>query len=126
MKQWSAVLAIGVACASFAQGAPAPDWVNFGESDVGMYYYDPASVRTDGSRKRVWRLIDRRQRLGNGIQSGKALIEIDCKAGTYRYLKTMQYSGKMGQGNYLGGDDEQPPEFVAPGTMVGYLAKLVC
>ena len=101
-------------------------WVSYGESEVGIHYYDTSSVRADGARRRVWRLIDRRERLANGIQSGKALIEIDCKAATYRYIQTMQYSGKMGQGRFLGGDGEQAPEHIGPGTMADHLAKLVC
>jgi hypothetical protein len=126
MLRWPAIVAIGFLLACAAQRAAAQDWVNYGESEIGVHYWDPTSVRAEGERKRVWRLIDRRQRLGSGIQSGKALIEIDCKAGKYRYLKTMQYSGNMGQGRLVEGDNEQPPEFVAPGTMIGHLSKLVC
>jgi hypothetical protein len=125
MKWWPASVAC-VLMLGAMHAAQAQDWANYGESEIGVHYWDPTSVRADGDRKRVWRLIDRRHKLGNGIQSGKALIEIDCKAGKYRYLKTMQYSGKMGQGTYLGGDNEQPADFVAPGTMIGHLAKLVC
>ncbi|MBC5767758.1 surface-adhesin E family protein [Ramlibacter albus] len=121
-----AIVALGLVLACAAPHAAAQDWVNYGESEVGVHYYDPTSIRAEGDRKRVWRLIDRRSQVGNGIKSGKALIEIDCKAGKYRYLKTLQYSGTMGQGTYLGGGEEQAAEFVAPGTMIGHLAKLVC
>jgi hypothetical protein len=123
MKQLCLLLAaLTVAAAATASEA----WVRYGESEIGAHYFDPATVRADGARRRVWRLIDRRERLPAGIQSGKALIEIDCGNSTYRYIKTLQYSGKMGKGRYLGGEGEQPPEHMGPDTMAAHLARLVC
>ena len=106
--------------------AAGEEWVSFGESELGTHYFDAGSIRTDGQRRRVWRLIDRKQRLPAGIQSGKALIEIDCTGGTYRYVQTLQYSGRMGRGKYLRGEGEQPALPIGPGTMVAELAQHVC
>jgi len=119
-------LSLALAAAVVAGHAHAQEWVSYGESEIGVHYYDRASVRATGERKRVWRLIERREALSNGIRSGKALIEIDCREGTYRYLKTMHYAGSMGRGRFIGGSGQQPREFVAPGTMAAQLSKAVC
>jgi hypothetical protein len=119
-------LAVGAIVALGAEAAPTGEWVNYGESELGTHFFDAASIRTDGQRRRVWRLIDRKERLPDGTHSGKALIEIDCQGGNYRYVQTLQYSGKMGRGKYLRGEGEQPPGPIVPGTMVAHLAQVVC
>jgi hypothetical protein len=110
---------------ALASQAQAAEWVSYGQSETGAYYFDRGSVRTEGDRKRVWRLFALREPQG-GVQSGKALVEIQCKAGTFRYLRTMYYSGPMGQGRYVGGAKEQASEPVTPGSMIGELAQKVC
>lgn len=126
MKHRIIWLASITAAAWTAHAAQPGHWVSYGESEIGTHYFDPASVRANGTQRRVWRLIDRKQKLAGGIQSGKALIEIDCAGGTYRYVQTLQYSGKMGTGRFLQGDGEQAQEHIGPGTMVAHLARLVC
>lgn len=116
------------ALAALALGATGARsaWVGIGESEATAYYLDPDSVRTEGTHRRVWRLFDLKAPQGDGVRSGKALIEVDCRAGTYRYLKTMYYSETMGRGRPLGGRGEHRKEHIAPGTMVGQLAAMVC
>lgn len=109
-----------------AAGSAASAWVSLGESESTAYYLDPDSVRATGSQRRVWRLFDYKEPQRNGVHSGKALIEIDCHAGTYRYLKTSYYSEAMGKGRYLGGMGAHRKEYIGPGTMVGQLANAVC
>ena len=124
-KLHAALLAMAIAPAAAAQAAGSPKWVSYGESETGAYYFDPASIRTDGERKRVWRLFALKE-AKDGVQSGKALIEFQCKEGTYRYMRTLYYSGPMGQGKYVGGAKAQGTEPVGPGTMIGELAQRVC
>jgi hypothetical protein len=111
--------------AALALDAQAAEWVSYGQSETGSYYFDRDSVRTAGDRKRVWRLFALKEPR-QGVHSGKALIEFQCKAATYRYLRTLYYSGPMGQGKYVGGAKEQPAEPIGPGTMIGELAQKVC
>ena len=67
-----------------------------------------------------------KKKAADGVHSGKALIEIDCKAWTFRYVRTLYYGGRMGRGAYLGGGGEQPPDHIGPDSMVGVLARAVC
>ena len=126
--EFAAMLLRAVTLAGLALGAAsaAGAWVSVGESESTAYYLDPDSVRTEGPHRRVWRLFDAKEQQGEGVRSGKALIEIDCQAGTYRYLKTMYYSEPMGKGRYLGGRGAHRKEYIGPGTMIGQLANLVC
>lgn len=107
-----------------ATGA-AQAWVSIGESASTSYYLDADTVRSEGTVRRVWRLFDLKEER-DGVRSGKALIEIDCRRGTYRYLKTMYYSEPMGTGKYVGGRGEHSREHIAPGTMISQLATRVC
>lgn len=117
--------ALALALAGLGASAQASEWVSYGQSETGSYYFDKSGIREEGDRRRVWRLFALREPQ-DGVQSGKALIEFQCKAGTFRYLRTMYYSGPMGQGRYVGGAKEQSTEPVAPGTMIGELARKVC
>ncbi|HEX2545060.1 MAG TPA: surface-adhesin E family protein [Ramlibacter sp.] len=114
------------ACALLLLAGPAHAWVSLGETESTAYYLDPDTVKSEGERRRVWRLFDLKERQKNGIKSGKALIEIDCGASTYRYLRTMYYSDAMGKGKYLGGVRNQGREHIGPGSMIGQLARTVC
>jgi hypothetical protein len=109
-----------------AAPAWASAWVSVGESETAAYYMDPEVMRADGVQRRVWRLFDYKEKQANGVQSGKALLEINCSEGSYRYLRTVYYAGSMGQGKVLGGTRDQRKEFIGPGTMIGHLAKTVC
>jgi hypothetical protein len=112
--------------AALGSAAQASAWVSVGESETVAYYMDPEVMRADGAQRRVWRLFDYKEKQPNGVQSGKALLEINCGEGSYRYLRTIYYAGSMGQGKVLGGTREQRKEFIGPGTMIGHLAKNVC
>lgn len=117
------LLAAALALASCGVAAA---WVPIGESESTSYYLDADSVRSEGAHRRVWRLFEYKEQPREGVRSGKALIDIDCRAGTYRYLKTIYYPEAMGQGKSLGGRGEHRKEYIAPGTMIGQLANLVC
>jgi hypothetical protein len=112
--------------AALVVAMPAAAWVAVGESESTSYYLDPDSIRVEGTHRRVWRLFDYKEKQANGVRSGKALIEIDCQADTYRYLRTMYYSEPQGRGKVLGGARERRKEHVVPGTMIAQLAKAAC
>jgi len=117
---------LAAALAALLAGPAALAWVPVGESDSTAYYLDPETIRVEGVHRRVWRLFDYKAPQASGVRSGKALIEIDCRADTYRYLRTMYYSEPQGRGKLLGGARERPREHIAPGTLVAQLAKAAC
>ncbi|HYF18466.1 MAG TPA: surface-adhesin E family protein [Ramlibacter sp.] len=109
-----------------APALAADNWVAYGQSDAGTFYFDPGTVRTEAGRKQVWRLFELKEARGDGVRSGKALVELDCKGSRFRYLRTMYYAGPMGRGKYLGGAQAQPTEPIGPGSTIGALAQKVC
>jgi hypothetical protein len=115
----------GTAATAVEAGAPV-GWVPYGQSETGTFFFDPASVRIVGERKHVWRLFELKDPRPDSIQSGKALLELDCRGGTYRYLRTLYYGAPQGRGKYLGGAQAQAPEPIGPGSMVAVLAQKVC
>jgi hypothetical protein len=117
--------ALLAACALHA-GAARAAWVSYGESESGNYFWDPATLQAEGDRRRVWRLFELKQASPDGVQSGKALVEFNCKDASYRYLRTLYYGGRQGRGRYIGGAKEQPPERIGPGSMISVLAQAVC
>lgn len=125
-------LLLSLACAAgLASALPAaaadPGWTQYGESESAVYSYDRGTLRTDRQRRLVWRMFEHKaQPDPDAVASGKALIEIDCRNRTYRYLKTIYYSDKGGKGRYLGGIGPQKGDHIAPGTMIGQLAEAVC
>ena len=112
--------------AVFFVAVPAGAWVAVGESESTSYFLDPDSIRVEGPHRRVWRMFDYKEPQASGVRSGKALIEIDCQADTYRYLRTMYYSQAQGRGKVLGGAHERHKEHIVPGTMIAQLAKAAC
>lgn len=121
--RWPALLAASLLLATPAVQAA---WVAYAESESGAFYLDPDSVREEGHRRQVWRLFDLKAPRTDGVQSGKALIEMDCNARTYRYLRTLYYAGPMARGKYLGGATAQPTEPISPGSAIGDLSRRVC
>jgi hypothetical protein len=106
--------------------AAQAEWVSYGQSETGSFYFDATSIQPRGDRKRVWRLFELKEPRADGVRSGKALIEFDCRESTYRYLRTLYYAGSQGQGKYLGGAQAQAVEPIGPGSMIGLLAQKVC
>ena len=115
-----------VLAAVLSWAGTAGAWVAVGESESTSYYLDPDSIHVQGAHRRVWRLFDYKEPQASGVRSGKALIEIDCEAGTYRYLRTMYYSQPQGRGKVLGGARERHQEHIVPGSMVAQLARATC
>ena len=119
-----AAVALAAALSFNAQGNT--QWVGYAESNAGSFYFDPTTLKGEGTRKRVWRLFEMKEKRADLVQSGTALVEVDCRESTYRYLRTMYFGGRMGQGAYLGGTQNQPQEPIGPGSTMAQLARKIC
>ncbi|WP_374663560.1 surface-adhesin E family protein [Ramlibacter sp.] len=122
----AATLVMLMMAAGAQASTPATTWEPYGESENAVHYYDTVSVRVEGSRRRVWRLFDLRARAENGVQSGMALVEIDCRESAFRYLRTIYFDGPKGHGKYLGGASDLQFDPIGPGSMIGQLARRLC
>ena len=110
-----------------AGGFASAEWVKYGELDGNSYYYDPATIRRDGSLRRVWELQDLKQRGAIGELSRRGLIENDCRQERYRVLSLQGFPENMEKGKLLGsGNSPSEWRHVAPRTIAQELLKIVC
>ena len=101
-----------VALATVLAGMGAPvavqaAWVPVDATETSYDYVDPASIRVDGSLRRVWTLHDLAQPDADGDRSYRSLLEFHCPEARYRNLQTLFYAGSMGTGR-LSGRTAQP------------------
>ena len=115
-----------VLLAALALPGHAAEWQRYGESETATYDYDATSLRGPATARQVWRLVNLKGQRADGVRSGKALVELDCQAGTYRYLRTWYYSDTQGRGRTLGGARAQPAEPIVPGSTIAALSARVC
>jgi hypothetical protein len=106
-----------VLCFLFALiAAPAlAGWERMAENDDVTYYIDPATARKDGDFRKVWKILDLKQKGKSGEMSRKTLIEYDCKEDRSRTLSYSLYSEPMSGGNLILSNDYYSRWAVLPG-----------
>lgn len=77
-------------------------WVPVDATETSYDYLDPASIRVDGSLRRVWTLHDLAQADADGDRSYRSLLEFHCPEARYRNLQTLFHAGSMGTGRLTG------------------------
>ena len=121
----------GIVCLLLALLAtPAvADWVSMGmtEDGEGDVYLDPATIRKDGTLRKVWELVDNKQGKLSGAMSSRTHMEYDCSAATRRNLTRTTHSGPMAGGNILMmGLEAGEWTPVAPSSAAESALKFVC
>jgi hypothetical protein len=115
------LMAATVACST---STLASNWVEFGQNEVGTFYFDRQTMRREGGDiRRVWVLMNRDTPTETGALSSKVLEELDCRQGQRRILQIADYTGKMGTGSpqasraQPGNWSYPPPDTVAESLM---------
>ena len=103
-------------------------WVELTRGENGnVFYIDPATIRKDGNRRKVWTITGLNKTGSLGEQSRKYRMEFDCKEERSRFLSISAHSKPMGAGdvlvidNFIGEWQE-----VAPETVDEAFLKRVC
>ena len=100
--RWTVALAL-LACGLPGRAAWTPV-----EGTANSYdYVDLASVRADGTLRRVWTLHDLMEPDQEGDRSYRSLLEYHCPERRYRTLQTLFFAGAMASGR-LTGRSSQP------------------
>src|SRR6185295_11798686 len=81
----------GMTAVSFAIPAWA-EWVKIGTTNMAVHYIDPATVRSFGNLRQVWLMQDMVEADIDGVRSVRALQELNCQDGRYRFLSVTAYS----------------------------------
>jgi hypothetical protein len=85
----------------FAAAPACAEWVKVGTTNTAVHYVDPATVRSDGNLRQVWLLQDMVEADLDGVRSVRALQELNCQDGRYRFLSVTAYSGPMAGGHVV-------------------------
>jgi hypothetical protein len=94
--------AVFVVFAGMLAAAPVgAEWVKIGTTNLAVHYIDPAAVRSYGNLRQVWLLQDMVEADTDGVRSVRALQELNCADGRFRYLSVTAYSGPMARGQVV-------------------------
>ena len=103
------------------------DWTPVNGTENSYDYVDLATLRIEGTVRRVWTLHDLITADAEGDLSYRSLLEYHCPEGRYRSIQTLFYAGAMGSGR-MTGRSGQPGAWrlVQPDTVGAAVMKLVC
>ena len=103
------------------------EWVKVGRTDAAVHYVDPASLRRDGSLRRVWAMQDMLEASPAGARSIRALQEYDCADGRSRYLSVAAHAEPMARGEVLAEHELRDRWTPQPrGAKASAIGKIVC
>ena len=99
---WRCIGALAVLAGMGVPLAVRAAWVPVEATETSYDYIDPASIRVEGSLRRVWTLHDLAQADADGDRSYRSLLEFHCPEARYRNLQTLFHAGSMGTGRLTG------------------------
>ena len=106
----------------------AADWVKIGWSDAFATYIDRASLVKNGSLRKVWVILDYKEKQEDGFLSERSSEEFECRQRLYRTRDINTFSGQMGQGQTVThtplGDSEWRE--IPPDSIVATVFKTAC
>ncbi len=110
-----------------------PGWVKIDDRDTITVYIDPATIRREENRVRMWSMSDHKTAqvtIGKRHLSQKTQSEFDCKNKRVRLLYFSWHSDNMGNGQIVHVDDYDnkpgPWESVLSGSVGESQWKFVC
>jgi hypothetical protein len=115
-----------------SSGPANAEWVLVSVVDQAgvTIYVDPGTIHHKGDLVEVLELIDYKTMQtvkGTSFLSAKVQREYDCAGDRHRTLALTRLSGKMGTGEAILADSDQPKwEPVDPGTIAKRLWKVAC
>jgi len=126
MKKIIFALLLFISCSVWAE------WVKIMENPtperggVTSFYFDPATIRKDKDRRRVWQLSDFRGK--DEEASRRYLMEYDCGKEYARGLAMTSHTGNMATGFETQSSIDFPTigSYVAPKTPDDIVMKIVC
>lgn len=80
------------------------NWVEYGKSETNedggslIFYKDLSKIRIDGTKRKVWQLMDMNKPSADNALSRIYQKEFDCQQQTQRVMYARIYYGNMGSG----------------------------
>jgi hypothetical protein len=108
----------------------APAWAELlkvAETAAMVVHIDVATIRKDKQLRRVWAVLDYRQKRDDGLMSRRVLGEFDCTAHKLRILSMFNHLQPMARGPAKPvGNDPAILTDVEDSTPAGAVLKVVC
>lgn len=103
-RAWRAAMARGgLVLALVAAALPCrAAWTPVEGTATSYDYVDLASIRVEGTLRRVWTLHDLTEPDPEGDLSYRSLLEYHCPEARYRSLQSLFFAGAMGSGRMTG------------------------
>ena len=82
-------------------GSAWAEWLKVGSSTEDTFYFDSSTIRVEGDKRKVWELVDYKQRDKYGAFSARMRNEYDCKREKVQILSATLHSESMAPGSNL-------------------------
>ena len=107
------------------------NWTIYSHADEITFYYDKATIKTEGQYRKVWTLVDfKKPNLNSVNKSFKSITTYwmwDCKQERHKILQFTQYSESMAKGMSIRTDSTPANwEYIEPQTVSNTLHKIIC
>jgi hypothetical protein len=120
MRKCLIALLMLISCTAWAE------WVQVADSSVSTYFIDRASIRKEGSLRKVWELENFKKQ-EKGVRSIRSRVEYDCKQERFKALTFSTHTELMAQGQVIDNDiGNFPWREIPPKTVSARLFEYVC
>jgi hypothetical protein len=124
---WIALMLAAIpAAAQNRQRPPSPDWQRYGEWEPGIFFYDPATVVSEGRFRFVWTRVDLSRPLDSAVRMFSR-FRYDCTA---RTVDLLRLEGADAQGNDMFAqsvaDNDREVEPIVASSPNHALAAIIC
>ena len=120
MKRLLTIILLIMSADSYAE------WTRIDGNDRLSLYADKATIRRNGNLVKMWDLLDFKTAQKN-VLSVKVQSEYDCKAERSRILAVTRFSGQMGNGTVVYGNNDGGKWLpIEPGSIGESKWKIAC
>ena len=79
-------------------GSAWAEWLKVGSSTEDTFYFDSSIIRVEGDKRKVWELVDYKQRDKYGAFSARMRNEYDCKLEKFKFCPQLCIRSRWLQG----------------------------
>jgi hypothetical protein len=109
-----------------ATGSAWAGWEEIGTSNEVTFYIDRATLRKDGNLRRIWVVMDLKQRDKSGAMSIRTRNEYDCKGERRRHLAVSAHTEPMAGGTLIANENPSGWREIPPGSISEDMLKIAC
>ena len=102
-------------------------WINFFQTSVATFFYDPGSLKESKHYKTVWIMANYIKPTRSGEYSVLVQQKFDCRRARYKILKLKSHTHRNGRGPVITNYPKQTDwKMIVAGTPDSDLKKIIC